>query len=1067
MINKIRNWTAAVSLFLFLLLLPLASAQLTPNIWKKFIGEPTPAGTPDLIDYSYAGYKQGEEEIPDDFVLPAVFNVTNYGAVPDDGRSDTQAIRDTIDAARRGGIVFFPPGQYDVLTSTDSSFDRITIQGSNIILRGSGAEGAIKGGTTIKMHNDISNDRGWEVTLFRTRWLSGGGRSSTFVKGSFPKGTNYFDVEDVSGLNNPKFIAILADGLFGDSWDQQSSVSEDDMPSSFSIKNDGVHIEEYHEVDRIEGNRIYVKTPILTHLNSSFKISARNLNTGIGFEDLHIDGNMKEPYEHNVQNSRGGIQLWYTAHSWIRRCRFSNTTTAIMFANNYCSSAISNVVDGNAAHYPVVCIRATYSFVGLFEDYTNNGMFHGMSVASFTVGSVFWRIGGTSMRGPDGHGEQPRYTLFDNYRSVDHDRSSGTFRRLPHHLDGYVRWNNTANSSRTYDLWTWGEAGKRVVVTQGNLIGYKTLGGSLPRDAYFEGFGTRVSPDSLYEAQLQRRLGTLPAWVDTAKDEYRAFFQRILPALEKIETADTPPTDGDGRLDGPKIEGPWLWVLVPDERLDKTTDLLAKASGGTVTEQHIATNGVAPGDKIGDYVWTPLNISAIGGNNLTDMTRPLGWNGNDRVIYGFITLDSPQEQNTKMFVGSDDSVKVWLNGELVREEIVGRGASDYQGAFPVTLKQGINTLLVAVENRTGGWSGFFGFQADAEYTVIPFTGVGYALPNVEISTGDTFRLDIYAEDMTDLVEWQFDIAFDPTHLEAIEVHKGYLLASQDGVTSFKKGTIDNESGQITGLSETELNGNSISGSGLLLSITFSAKAGGETQLVLSNFQLTSGTGRAIRAGPREVALVVKEGLIWDVNGDGLVNILDLSLVARDFGKTASVYSRTDVNRDGVVTILDLVIVAQHLGESIAAAAPSMLAMNSVEGLNPTMIQAWIEQARAENDGSLAFQQGIAILEQLLAVLIPEETALLPNYPNPFNPETWIPYQLSQPAEVTLTIHAVNGTKVRTLALGQMPVGIYQSRSRAVYWDGRNNVGESVASGLYFYTLTAGEFKSTRKMLIRK
>ena len=88
MINKIRNWTTVVSLFLFLL--PIASAQLTPNIWKKFIGEPVPVGTPDLIDYSYAGYKQGEEAISEDFALP-IFDVTDYGAVPDDGESDTQA----------------------------------------------------------------------------------------------------------------------------------------------------------------------------------------------------------------------------------------------------------------------------------------------------------------------------------------------------------------------------------------------------------------------------------------------------------------------------------------------------------------------------------------------------------------------------------------------------------------------------------------------------------------------------------------------------------------------------------------------------------------------------------------------------------------------------------------------------------------------------------------------------------------------------------------------------------------------------------------------------------------
>ena len=132
-----------------------------------------------------------------------------------------------------------------------------------------------------------------------------------------------------------------------------------------------------------------------------------------------------------------------------------------------------------------------------------------------------------------------------------------------------------------------------------------------------------------------------------------------------------------------------------------------------------------------------------------------------------------------------------------------------------------------------------------------------------------------------------------------------------------------------------------------------------------------------------------------------------------------------------------------------------------------MIQAWIAQAQVEDDGSLAFQQGIANLERLLTLFIPEETTLLHNYPNPFNPETWIPYQLAEPAEVTLTIHAVNGTLVRTLALGHQPAGIYQTRNRAIYWDGKNEVGESVASSIYFYTLTAGDFTATRKMLIRK
>ena len=97
----------------------------------------------------------------------------------------------------------------------------------------------------------------------------------------------------------------------------------------------------------------------------------------------------------------------------------------------------------------------------------------------------------------------------------------------------------------------------------------------------------------------------------------------------------------------------------------------------------------------------------------------------------------------------------------------------------------------------------------------------------------------------------------------------------------------------------------------------------------------------------------------------------------------------------------------------------------------------------------------------------QPTALLSNYPNPLNPETWIPYQLSAAAEVTVTIHSSDGKLVRTLELGQMPAGAYSDKERAAYWDGRNAQGEPVASGVYFYTLTAGDFSATRKMVIRK
>ena len=93
--------------------------------------------------------------------------------------------------------------------------------------------------------------------------------------------------------------------------------------------------------------------------------------------------------------------------------------------------------------------------------------------------------------------------------------------------------------------------------------------------------------------------------------------------------------------------------------------------------------------------------------------------------------------------------------------------------------------------------------------------------------------------------------------------------------------------------------------------------------------------------------------------------------------------------------------------------------------------------------------------------------MLTNYPNPFNPETWIPYQLAKDSDVRVSIYDARGVVVRTLLLGHQSAGRYQEKHRAAYWDGRNALGEPVASGLYFYTLTAGDFTAIRKMLIRK
>ena len=432
-----------------------------------------------------------------------------------------------------------------------------------------------------------------------------------------------------------------------------------------------------------------------------------------------------------------------------------------------------------------------------------------------------------------------------------------------------------------------------------------------------------------------------------------------IPAMQakgiKVVFGDTENNQGTVVQGPAKIEGPWLWVITPTG--GRTTganaaasgkDFLSEMSDGAVTELKIATNGATAGAPVGDSVWTLHKLSPTDSDNINDMVKAAGLGIGDidyHVAYGSIALDAPRRQQTIMHAGSDDAVKVWLNGELVHNNPVDRGAWDFQDQFPITLKKGKNILLVAVYEGWGAWTGFFGFAADAEYT------------------------------------------------------------------------------------------------------------------------LTLPTNIAARPA-------------WDVNEDGITDATDAMLVTAALGQQQPENPRLDVNGDGVVDGKDLALVAEHLAEGDAPAASyltrnvgnrsSLLPVRELPlGFTLDTVEHALNILRAADDGTLTFKRGIDNLERLLVIFVPENTALLHNYPHPFNPETWIPYQLAKPAEVTLRIYAVNGALVRTLALGHQPAGAYRIRSRAAYWDGRNAQGERVASGVYFYTLTVGDYTAIRKLLIRK
>lgn len=151
---------------------------------------------------------------------------------------------------------------------------------------------------------------------------------------------------------------------------------------------------------------------------------------------------------------------------------------------------------------------------------------------------------------------------------------------------------------------------------------------------------------------------------------------------------------------------------------------------------------------------------------------------------------------------------------------------------------------------------------------------------------------------------------------------------------------------------------------------------------------------------------------------------------------------------------------------MTAGAPTRL-RTQFSALEIDRLQEQLELLIATGDRSPAAMKRLIYLQQLLALARPEQTQLLANYPNPFNPETWIPYELATDTTVKITIYASNGVVVRALQLGHQSAGYYTDRDRAAYWDGRNALGEQVASGIYFYQLETDDMSSMRKMVILK
>ena len=382
-------------------------------------------------------------------------------------------------------------------------------------------------------------------------------------------------------------------------------------------------------------------------------------------------------------------------------------------------------------------------------------------------------------------------------------------------------------------------------------------------------------------------------------------------------------------------------------------------------------------------------------------------------------------------------------GEIGRSNLEGR---DSQPSF-VTGLNALGVFALSVE-----------IEVESETKTVRATDAVLRLspsPIASPTVGERLTLNLKIAAGEAVAGYQVTLQFDAAALRYVESTKGdYLPEGALFVPLIVTGnSVALGSASLTGVTN---------GDGTLATITFEVRAAKASTLTLSEALLSDSQGNTFRPHVERGEVTEPLKLKGDVNSDGIVNIQDLVLVASSFGKTGQ--SAADINGDGVVNIADLVLVAGSLSTGLGA--PSLDA-TAFDMFTTAGVREWLSQAHQLNRSHTDYQRGVLVLEHLLLALTPKATLLFPNYPNPFNPETWIPYQLAKSGDVKITIYDARGTVVRHLALGHQPAGSYQHRSRAAYWDGRNALGEKVASSVYFYTLSAGDFTATRKMVILK
>ncbi|MNP95777.1 Pectate lyase superfamily protein [compost metagenome] len=474
-----------------------------------------------LPDFSYVGYHHGEINLPN-IKNYRVFNVTDFGAKPDDTISDKIAIQKTINAANKqgGGIVFFPKGRFLVNESTDLP-NSIISKGSNIIFRGSGSG---TDGTELFMKNTLPAKKPtqmWTAPPLFIFTSSGIDKKIGTVATPAKIGSFELKLNTTDGLKEGDWIIL---NLLDNNKELIASELKNNQadPTWDNLVNKGIHVKVFYQIQKIKKDIITLTAPIPYNIDTKYtwEIYKFANSQEIGIEDIAFVGNWKEKFVHHRswQDDSGYKMLNFsrTTNSWMKNCRFTDCTNAAAISQSANVSVIKCKITGNAGHQAINSNGSTNVLIAKCIDEASQ--WHSFGSSHGAMNTVIWKCTYPSTTCFESHASQPRNTLLDGVEGgFMKTRGGGSIADMPNHMQGLVLWNfkQTNDPIKEFEFWpttdVWWKIPNPIVVgfsSKGTTFKTEQLG-------YFETLGEQVEPASLYEAQLKLRLKKTPQWLKT------------------------------------------------------------------------------------------------------------------------------------------------------------------------------------------------------------------------------------------------------------------------------------------------------------------------------------------------------------------------------------------------------------------------------------------------------------------------------------------------------------------------------------------------------------------------